>query len=326
MQDKQQQLLIIYTGGTIGMLPSAEGYRPSAGIQQLINSCLGEKLLAQLQPFHCLEFEQLIDSSNAQPRDWLQIALRISENYQKYAGFIILHGTDTMAYTAAALGHMLGKNTKPIIVTGSQIPMSQPRSDALSNLIDAASFARSAQISQVCLYFGGKLFAADNVTKAHSSQLCAFDSPNGQPLARANIALDFYQPQPESSLKKDKTQSGFQLQPLAHNAVAVLMLYPGISDAIIAAALLDKATKAVVMLSFGAGNLADCNRYLMQSLKEARSRGTVIVNMTQCYGGAVAQGAYAVGSTLNKLGVISAKSRTLEDVVTDLYINLDKYL
>ena len=322
----QQQLLIIYTGGTIGMEPSAEGYRPSAGIQQLINSCLGEKLLAQLQPFHCLEFEHLIDSSNARPGDWLQVAQCIKNNYQKYAGFIVLHGTDTMAYTAAALGHMLGNNTKPIIVTGSQIPMSQPRSDALSNLIDAASFARSAQVSQVCLYFGGKLLAANNATKVHSSQLCAFDSPNGQPLARANIVLEFSAPQPNNPQTADKMHSELPLQPLTENSVAVLFLYPGISDSIIAATLLDKATKAVVMLSFGAGNLADQNKYLMDSLKQARSRGTVIVNMTQCYGGAVAQGSYAVGSTLNKLGVISAGSRTLEDVVTDLHINLDKYL
>lgn len=322
----QQQLLIIYTGGTIGMVPSTEGYRPSAGINQLINSCLGEKQIAQLQPFHCLEFEHLIDSSNAQPEDWLQVAQCISQNYQKYAGFIILHGTDTMAYTAAALGHMLGENTKPIIITGSQIPMCQPRSDALSNLIDAASFARSDQVSQVCLYFGGKLLAANSATKVHSSQLCAFDSPNGQPLARADIALEFSALVPNSTLTKNKEQIDFLLKPLLKNSVAVLLLYPGISDAIIAATLLEQNTKAVVMLSFGAGNLADKNSFLMDALKKARSRGTVIVNMTQCYGGAVSQGTYAVGSTLNQLGVISAGSRTLEDVVTDLYINLDTYL
>ncbi|MCJ8337631.1 MAG: asparaginase [Pseudomonadales bacterium] len=324
----QQQLLIIYTGGTIGMIPSEQGYTPGAGMQKLIEDCLGKKLLQQLQPFHCIEFKHLIDSSNAQPKDWLQIAQCISDNYQKYAGFIILHGTDTMAYTAAALGHMLGRNTKPVIITGSQIPMCQPRSDAFSNLIDAAFFARSSKVSQVCLYFAGKLLPADSVTKVHSSKLAAFDTPNGQPLATANICLNFTAEQHTNTQtdNNQKIHSQFRLQPLTENSVAVLLLYPGISNPIIAAALLDKTIKAVVMLSFGAGNLADQNKYLMDSLKEARSRGTVIINMTQCYAGAVAQGTYAVGSSLNKLGVISAAARTLEDVVTDLYINLDKYL
>ena len=318
----QQPLLIIYTGGTIGMQSSSVGYQASEGIQALIEANLSQQAIAQLCPYQVHEFDRLIDSSNAQPNDWLQIAQCISDNYAKYAGFIVLHGTDTMAYTAAALHHMLGTNIKPVIVTGSQIPLCEPRSDGASNLIEAALFSRSNQLSQVALSFAGKLLAGNSAKKVHSSALAAFNSLNVPLLARADINLEFVNQsaamQPETAL----TTKMFKLANFAGKNVAVLYLYPGISNTQIEAAFDKNASKAVVMLSFGAGNPPDQNSALMSALKKAQQANMPVFNMTQCYSGAVSQGTYAVGSALNELGVISAGSRTLEDVVTDLYINV----
>jgi len=318
----QQPLLIIYTGGTIGMQSSSVGYQASEGIQALIESNLSNQAIDQLKPYRVHEFDHLIDSSNAQPKDWLEIAQCISNNYANYAGFIVLHGTDTMAYTAAALHHMLGTNIKPVIVTGSQIPLCKPRSDGASNLTEAALFARSKQLSQVALSFAGKLLAGNCAKKVHSSALTAFDSLNAPLLAHAAINLEFTNqstPQPQETALAIKT---FKLANFTAKNVAVLYLYPGISNTQVEAAFNQTVSKAVVMLSFGAGNPPDQNNTLMGALKKAQQINMPVYNMTQCYSGSVSQGTYAVGSALNDLGVISAENRTLEDVVTDLYINV----
>jgi len=316
----QQPLLIIYTGGTIGMQSSTVGYQASQGIEALIESNLSNQAIEQLKPYHVHEFDRLIDSSNAQPKDWLEIAQCISENYANYAGFIVLHGTDTMAYTAAALHHMLGTSIKPVIVTGSQIPLCEPRSDGASNLTEAALFARSKQLSQVALSFAGKLLAGNCAKKIHSSALAAFDSLNAPLLARAAIKLEFAKRStPQETTLATKI---FKLDDFTAKNVAVLYLYPGISNTQIEAAFDQSTSKAVVMLSFGAGNPPDQNNTLMSALRKAQQLNMPVFNMTQCYSGAVSQGTYAVGSALNDLGVISAKNRTLEDVVTDLYINV----
>ncbi|MEH6442577.1 MAG: asparaginase [Oceanospirillaceae bacterium] len=319
-----QPILIIYTGGTIGMQPSEQGYLPCEGIQALITDSLNARQYALLAPFTVHEFEHLIDSSNAQPSDWLKIAACIVENYQDFSAFIVLHGTDTMAYTAAALHHILGYCIKPVIVTGSQIPLCEARNDAITNLLDAALFARNAKPHQVSLCFAGKLLAANAATKVHSSALAAFDSPNKAPLAIANIQLELSNCNNTSSLQTIDF-CNFKLPSITANSVAVLFLYPGISNQVIDATLLNKASKAVVMLSYGAGNPPDQNQYLITALRDAKRRGVVVINKTQCHTGAVAQGSYAVGSILNEVGVISAQDRTLEDLITDLYINLQRY-
>jgi len=319
-----QPLLIIYTGGTIGMQPSSDGYKACEGIQSLIENNLSERALAKIRPYHVHEFDHLIDSSNAQPKDWTQIAQCIIDNYANYSGFIVLHGTDTMAYTAAALHHLLGTAIKPVIVTGSQIPLCEPRSDGASNLLEAALFARSNQLSQVAVSFAGKLLAGYSAKKVHSSALAAFDSLNAPLLARANIQLEFStntKAKSHTSTSIATAIKAFKLPDLTGKNVAVLYLYPGISNVQIEAAFNHQASKAVVMLSFGAGNPPDQNTCLMSALKKAQRNKLAVVNMTQCYSGAVSQGTYAVGSALTKLGVISAENRTLEDVVTDLYIN-----
>jgi L-asparaginase len=322
MQTSPLALLIIYTGGTIGMQNSAEGYKPSAGIQALIENALSTKALQQLQPFKVLEFDHLIDSSNAQPNDWLSIGQCIDKHYQQYAGFIVLHGTDTMAYTAAALHHMLGSNIKPVIVTGSQIPMHEARSDASNNILEAALVARSKKVRQVCLSFSGRLLAGNSAKKVHTSALAAFDSPNRPALATTGIKLNFCK---ETQHNDQAINSQFNFSLMQANSVAVLMLYPGISKESIEGVFSNQNTKAVIMLSYGAGNPPDQNIDLINALRRAQKNNILLFNMTQCHLGAVSQGSYAVGSVLNKLGVISAQDRTLEDLVTDLYVNFSDY-
>ncbi|MGB1239731.1 MAG: asparaginase [Pseudomonadales bacterium] len=311
-------VLIIYTGGTIGMQPSSDGFSPAGNFDALIEKHMSTSEQHTLAPYQLLEFEHLIDSSNSQPHHWREIAQCILDNYDHYCGFVILHGTDTMAYTAAALDHMLAGCAKNIVVTGSQIPMAQPRSDGPANLLGAVLAARSKPLYQASLYFDNKLMRARSASKVHSSAFAAFDSPNAPLLAHSGIDIcQLTHPEPRAA------NFNCELEPAG--SVDVLLLYPGISDSAICGVLDNPNLKAAVLLSFGAGNLADHNTVLMEKIAQARARGVVIINKTQCHQGAVAQGNYAVSSQLGKLGVISAEQRTLEDVVTDLYVNLANY-
>lgn len=324
MQSTNKPILLIYTGGTIGMQPSEHGYQPSNGFEQLLTENLSQNSIQHLAPFDIIEFEKPIDSSNAKPDDWYSIATCISENYHQYSAFIVLHGTDTMAYTGAALTHLLGENIKPVIVTGSQIPLSQSRSDGTTNLQDAIAFCRDGKLAQVAICFGGKLLDAKTATKSHSSHFAAFDSPNHPPLATTGIDLTYNQAllKPASALKQSMTLPANQPK---NNRVEILHLHPCISDAVIEATLNAPEIQAVILLSYGAGNPPDENQALMSALRTAKARGVVVFNKSQCYAGAVAQGSYAVGSALAKLGVISAGKRTLEDLVTDLHFNAHRY-
>ncbi len=310
------------------MKPSESGFAASNGFQQLLNQQLSQSQSQQLASSTILEFEQPIDSSNATAEDWYKIANCINDNYQQYSAFIVLHGTDTMAYSAAALHHLLGRNIKPVIFTGSQIPLSQPDSDGQDNLLSAVAFAKQSQLSQVAIYFNGKLLSAISATKVHSSDFSAFDSPNHQPLASINKDSNEITFIHQPSNADTELSGNFKLVDSAKvtDKVAVLFLHPCISNQVIEATFNNPKTKAVVMLSYGAGNPPDQNTCLLNALKTARERGVVILNKSQCFQGSVAQGNYAVGSALNTLGVISAQERTLEDLVTDLYINLANYL
>ena len=306
-------LLMIYTGGTIGMQHSEDGFSAAGGFAELLQSKLSSDQLEQLGSYQVLELERPIDSSNAQPQDWLTLATIIQQQYHSYAGFIVVHGTDTMAYSAAALHHMLPALDKPVILTGSQIPLICQRSDGLGNLIDAACYARSGKINQVALCFNHLLFAGHQCSKVHSSDFQAFNSPNAQPLASGAIQLQF-----NHSQLRPAAAVEFNLPTKPLNQVAVLYLHPGISDTVIEASLNPEKIQAAIIYSFGAGNLADANPVLMSALEKAASNGVKLINRTQCHQGSTAQGDYAVSQRLNQLGVINGENRTLEDLVTEL--------
>ncbi len=309
-----QRILIIYTGGTIGMWPSSEGYTPKKGFASLIQQRLNQVSLDALKPFDIIELETLIDSSNIQLNDWSNLSRLIQTHYDSYDGFVILHGTDTMAYTASALSFLLEGCQKPVILTGSQIPLAQPRTDATNNLLNAIAFARQPEIREVCICFDSQLFRGNRSRKVDTSALHAFDSPNLAPVATIGINLTVHETLTPSSIAfKD-----VELSP----CVAQLLIYPGISNQQIDAVLRSTEIKGVVLLSYGAGNPPDNNGYLMAALAEASLQGKVIINLTQCFAGKVIQGAYATGEKLNKIGVVPGADLTPEAAYTKLLVLL----
>jgi L-asparaginase len=323
------RVLIIYTGGTIGMWPSPDGYAPQGGFSELLKQRLNKVSISALQPFDIIELDKLIDSSNIVPEDWATLAKLIVRHYDEYDGFVVLHGTDTMAYTASALSFILAGLTKPVILTGSQIPLAQPRTDATNNLLNAIEFAREPSNQEVCICFDSQLLRGNRAKKVHTSALRAFASPNFAPLGHSGIQIELstasvqdLNKSLDKSLNKSDPDPHFNIpdfqQPTLSHQVAQLHLYPGISDTQLDAVLDNDEIRGVVMLSFGAGNPPDSNQHLMTLLDKAKQRGVVIVNLTLCHSGQVTQGSYATGAQLNKLGVIPGADMTIEAAFTKL--------
>lgn len=334
----KSRVLIIYTGGTIGMWPSENGYVPQGGFDALLKQRLNQVSISALQPFDIIELENLIDSSNIEPKDWATLAHLIAQHYAQYDGFVILHGTDTMAYTASALSFMLAGLTKPVVLTGSQIPLAQPRTDATNNLLNAIEFAREPSNQEVCICFDGKLLRGNRAKKVHTSALRAFESPNFRALGQSGINIQLFHEDAQDnghaqneacltaseSLHKTVKQKepdfkvpAFKVPEFTHQ-VAQLHLYPGINNAQLKATLDNDDIRGVVMLSYGAGNPPDNNHYLMSLLEQANQRGVVIINLTLCAYGQVIQGSYATGEKLNQLGVIPGADMTVEAAFTKL--------
>lgn len=315
----KSRVLIIYTGGTIGMWPSASGYVPQGGFNELLEQRLNKVSISALQPFDIIELDKLIDSSNIVPADWATLAKLIELHYDKYDGFVILHGTDTMAYTASALSFMLRGLSKAVILTGSQIPLAQPRTDATNNLLNAIEFAREPHNQEVCICFDGQLLRGNRAKKVHTSSLRAFASPNLSALGHSGIQIKLHNSNTKSIQTQNiKDTSQFKTPECCTYHVAQLHLYPGINDAQLAAILDNPDIKGVVMLSYGAGNPPDNNQCLMSLLERANNRGVVIVNLTLCYSGKIVQGSYATGARLNQLGVIPGADMTIEAAYTKL--------
>lgn len=318
----KSRVLIIYTGGTIGMWPSDNGYVPKSGFNALLNQRLSQVSLSALQPFDIIELETLIDSSNIEPKDWAILAKLIADNYDQYDGFVILHGTDTMAYTASALSFILSGLSKPVVLTGSQIPLAQPRTDATNNLLNAIEFAREPRIQEVCICFDGQLLRGNRAKKIHTSSLRAFDSPNLSPLGQSGINIQLFNKTDTTAIPLPEAALLFRIPEFTHQ-VAQLHLYPGISNTQLQATLDNEDIRGVVMLSFGAGNPPDNNQYLMSLLTQANQRGVIIVNLTLCQSGQVIQGSYATGAKLNQLGVVPGGDLTVEAAFTKLLFLLE---
>lgn len=317
----KSRVLIIYTGGTIGMWPSESGYVPQGGFNELLEQRLNKVSISALQPFDIIELDKLIDSSNIVPADWATLAKLIELHYEKYDGFVILHGTDTMAYTASALSFMLIGLSKPVILTGSQIPLAQPRTDATNNLLNAIEFAREPDNKEVCICFDDQLLRGNRAKKIHTSSLRAFSSPNFNVLGQSGIQAELCPTTLENTQQTQESQKStpqFKTPDCCTHHVAQLHLYPGISDAQLVAVLDNPDIKGVVMLSYGAGNPPDNNHCMMSLLEKANNRGVIIVNLTLCHSGKVIQGSYATGARLNQLGVIPGADMTVEAAYTKL--------
>lgn len=311
-----KRILILHTGGTISMVESKQGYVPSENFPARLHEQLQHQNIGgtELPTYNLLETEHLIDSSNSTPNDWVAIADLLSEHWHKFDGFVVLHGTDTMAYTASALSFILGKIDKPVIITGSQIPLVKVRNDALSNLVISLTLAANYDIPEVCIYFSGKLVRGNRSTKLKSMQLDAFHSPNFPDLAVVGIDVDLQQ-----DLLYKASKPSFKNYQFDAQAVAIVPMYPGIASSVIDAVLSNKRIKALIIQTYGVGNPPDANKALMKRLAKANKDGVVVVNLSQCLMGGVFQGSYATGESLNKIGIVGGADLTLEAAFTKLH-------
>ncbi|WP_298773913.1 asparaginase [uncultured Shewanella sp.] len=312
----KRSIYVAYTGGTIGMEKTANGFAPVAGFLTQCVKAMPEFYHAEMPDFVINEYHPLIDSSDMAPTDWQLIANDIKANYDHYDGFVILHGTDTMAFTASALSFMLQGLSKPVIVTGSQIPLAQLRSDGQTNLLNALYIAANYPIAEVSLFFNNRLFRGNRTTKAHADGFNAFASPNFPMLLEAGIKIRLH----EGKIGKPEPTPVLTLANINPQPIGVVTLYPGISTDIFNN-VLQQPVKALILLTFGVGN-APQTPALLATLKAAHERGVILVNLTQCMQGKVNMGGYATGNALAGSGVISGGDMTTEAALAKLHFLL----
>lgn len=312
------KVLLIYTGGTIGM-----GHNPDTGALEPLNF---DHLLSNFPEFALLptevdtyQFTPPIDSSDMSLRRWAQLVRIIADNYEAYDGFVVLHGTDTMAYTASALSFMLENLTKPVILTGSQLPIGQLRTDGKENLLTsielAAAFGEDGRpmVPEVCIYFSGRLLRGNRSTKESADGFNAFNSFNYPYLCEAGVEFQF---NPHYILKPDYSKPMIPHMSMDPNVV-VFSLFPGIQENVVRHMLEAPELRGIVMRSFGSGN-APQKPWLMRLLKDATQRGVTVVNISQCVAGFVKMGRYDTGFQLQDAGVVSGGDSTVESAITKL--------
>lgn len=313
----RKRIYVAYTGGTIGMQPSSQGYVPAAGFLSETLANMPEFHRPEMPEFTLHEYDNLIDSSDMDPTDWQRIANDIADNYADYDGFIILHGTDTMAYTASALSFMLEDLSKPVIVTGSQIPLAELRSDGQVNLLNALYVAANYPIAEVSLFFNNRLLRGNRSSKVDADGFNAFDSPNFAPLLEAGINIRV-----KAGTLAANTTDSVMVSPVSAQPIGMVSLYPGISADVIKNTL-QQPVNALILLSYGVGN-APQNPALIAQLNYARERQIPVVNCTQCLRGRVNMGGYATGHGLREAGVISGSDMTPEAALAKLHYLLSK--
>ncbi len=314
----QSKVLLIYTGGTIGMdrNPQTKALEPF-NFEHLLHKVPELKQFdTQIETY---QFFPPIDSSDMSPERWTDLSHIIADRYAQYDGFVVLHGTDTMAYTASALSYMLENLTKPVIFTGSQLPIGQLRTDGKENLITSIEIAAArhqdgtAMVPEVGIYFNGHLMRGNRTTKQSADEFNAFESFNYPHLADAGVNITYHE---ELIRKPDFTKSmkpHFRLD----NNVIIFSLFPGVREDLIRHIIATPNLRSIVMRTFGSGN-APQNPWLISALKEGTRRGKVIINISQCLQGRVEMGRYDTGYQLKEAGVISGYDSTVESAVTKL--------
>ncbi len=308
-----KKVLIIYTGGTIGMTRTENGYAPQSGRFRAALDAISDLRADVMPAWELVETSPLLDSSNMTVHEWNKIARLIAEGYDEYDGFVVLHGTDTMAYTASALSFMLGGLDKPVVLTGSQIPLCEVRSDGRDNLIASLLIAGEGAAREVCLYFGGRLLRGNRATKYSADGLIAFLSPNYPSLAEAGISIKYN----EAALLPRQT-GGLRLQTLDSVPIGVIKVFPGIQFSLFESIMTEKL-RGIVIETFGAGNIPGDGNALLPIIRKAFRNGTVLTVCSQCPQGAVALGTYATSGALKRAGAVSGLDMTTEAAVAKLY-------
>jgi len=309
-------ILVIYTGGTIGMVQD-----PKTGTLRPLSQEILYKFLPVLENFHCnIEFhifDTPLDSSNMNPAFWVKLAGVIEDNYEGYDGFVVLHGSDTMAYTASALSFMLENLNKPVIFTGSQLPIGLVRTDGRENFINSVEIAAAREVDtplvpEVAICFENKLFRGNRTSKFNSENFGAFVSGNYPALADIGVHIRYH----ENLILKPNFKK-LRVQKVLDDNIAILKLFPGITPNIVRAILNIEGLKAVILETFGAGN-APTAAWFIDLLKNAGSRGIILLNVTQCKAGTVEMGKYETSVALAEIGVIGGYDITTESAVTKL--------
>ncbi len=309
-------ILLIYTGGTIGMVKDYEtGTLKAFNFDELMSN------IPELNQLDCnikgMSFEKPIDSSNMNPGHWAEIATIIEENYAVYDGFVVLHGSDTMSYSASALSFMLENLAKPVIFTGSQLPIGDLRTDAKENLITSIQIAALKEkgepvIREVGLYFEYKLYRANRTTKINAEHFEAFASLNHPPLVESGVHLNVNYP---SLLSKEALPQPFKVHKKMDNNVAILKLFPGLNRSVLTSVLGIPGLKVLVLETYGAGN-APLDDWFLKELKNAIDKGLHIINVTQCSGGGVAMGHYETSEKLKEMQLINGRDITTEAAIS----------
>ena len=308
-----KKILLIYTGGTIGMVRTEAGYAPKAGYLRnflLSIPALGDPSMPR---WELLELCPLLDSSNMTVLDWNRIGRIIEEHYDAFDGFVILHGTDTMAYTASALSFSLENLDKPVIITGSQIPLFEVRNDGLDNLLTSMLIAAEGRVHEVALCFSNKLMRGNRSVKTSATDLYAFSSPNYPALADVGTRILY-----NNMIPQRKPKGAFRVQELKKIPIGIIKVFPGIQFELFEE-IMSESLKGIVLETFGAGNIPGTADAILPIVRKARDNGTVLVICSQCLKGSVSLGTYETSAALKEAGAVCAYDMTTEAAVAKLY-------
>jgi len=314
-----ERVFVLHTGGTIGMVATPAGSVPAAGALAPYLDSIIEESRGELPTIDFMEIDPLIDSANATPDTWCEIARILYARREQYSGFVVLHGTDTMAYTSSALSFLLPSFGKPVVVTGSQIPIGRTRSDGRQNLIGALEVAVRTDVPEVSLLFGEVLLRGNRATKMDAAGLDAFESPRCPPLATIGVEIDVN----ATVVRQLQGEPGLMAGRLGK--VAAVQLFPGFSASILAN-LCKPPLQGLVLEAYGAGNGPSKDGEFLAAIESATAQGIVVVVVTQCVRGSVQPGAYETGSALMRAGAVPGFDMTAEAALTKLAVLLGQGL